>query len=76
MNRLNRSKRAAAAVLRQILEQGMSPDAVAGKVLDAIRAEQFWILSHDDETDFWVGAANRRIRSLEARSNPELGLLQ
>jgi NAD(P)-dependent dehydrogenase (short-subunit alcohol dehydrogenase family) len=64
----------AAAVLRQFLEQGMAPDVVAGKVLDAIRAEQFWILTHDDEADFWVGAANRRIRSLEMRSNPELGL--
>ena len=49
---------------------------VAGKVVDAIRAEQFWILTHDDVADFWAGAANRRIRSLETRSNPELGLPQ
>lgn len=67
---------AGSEVLRQFLEQGMSPDVVAEKVLEAIRGEQFWILTHDDEADFWVGAANRRIRSLETRSNPELGLPQ
>jgi len=67
---------AGSEMLRQFLEQGMSPDVVAGKVLEAIRAEQFWILTHDDEADFWVGATNRRIRSLETRSNPELGLPQ
>ncbi|HYL50443.1 MAG TPA: SDR family NAD(P)-dependent oxidoreductase [Acidimicrobiia bacterium] len=67
---------AGSEMLRQFLEQGMSPDVVAGKVFEAIRAEQFWILTHDDEADFWVGAANRRIRSLETRSNPELGLPQ
>jgi NAD(P)-dependent dehydrogenase (short-subunit alcohol dehydrogenase family) len=67
---------AGSEMLRQFLEQGMSPDVVAGKVLEAIRAEQFWVLTHDDEADFWVGATNRRIRSLETRSNPELGLPQ
>jgi NAD(P)-dependent dehydrogenase (short-subunit alcohol dehydrogenase family) len=61
----------AAEMLRQFLQQGMAPDDVAGKVLDAIRAEQFWILTHDDEADLWVNAVNRRLRSIEARSNPQ-----
>jgi NAD(P)-dependent dehydrogenase (short-subunit alcohol dehydrogenase family) len=63
----------AADALRQILAAGMSPDVVAGKVVDAIRAEQFWILTHDDEADFWVDAVNRRLRSVEHRTNPQLG---
>ncbi len=55
---------AAAEMLRAFIEQGMPPDEVAGKVLDAIRAERFWILTHDDETDFWVDVVNRRLRSV------------
>jgi NAD(P)-dependent dehydrogenase (short-subunit alcohol dehydrogenase family) len=64
----------AAALLRGFLEQGMAPDDVAAKVLDAMRDERFWILTHDEEGDFWVDGVNRRLRSLEARANPQLGL--
>jgi NAD(P)-dependent dehydrogenase (short-subunit alcohol dehydrogenase family) len=64
----------AAALLRGFLEQGMAPDDVAAKVLDAMREERFWILTHDEEGDFWVDGVNRRLRSLEARANPQLGL--
>jgi NAD(P)-dependent dehydrogenase (short-subunit alcohol dehydrogenase family) len=64
----------AAALLRGFLEQGMAPDDVAVKVLDAMREERFWILTHDEEGDFWVDGVNRRLRSLEARANPQLGL--
>lgn len=64
----------AAALLRGFLEQGMAPDDVAAKVLDAMREERFWILTHDEEGDFWVDGVNRRLRSLEARTNPQLGL--
>jgi NAD(P)-dependent dehydrogenase (short-subunit alcohol dehydrogenase family) len=60
--------------LRGFLESGMSPDVVASKVFDAVRAEQFWVLTHDDEADFWVDAVNRRLRSIEQRSNPGLDL--
>ena len=35
----------------------MPPDDVAAKVLDAIRAERFWILTHDDTEPFWVDAS-------------------
>jgi len=64
----------AAALLRGFLEQGMPPDKVAAKVLDAMREERFWILTHDEEGDFWVDGVNRRLRSLETRTNPQLGL--
>jgi NAD(P)-dependent dehydrogenase (short-subunit alcohol dehydrogenase family) len=64
----------AAALLRGFLEQGMPPDEVASKVLDAMREERFWILTHDEEGDVWVDGVNRRLRSLETRTNPRLGL--
>jgi len=63
-------------VLRQFLEQGMAPEVVADKVFAAMRDENFWILTHDDEADFWVESVNRRLRSLEQRANPQLGLPQ
>ena len=34
--------------LRAVLAQGIAPDEVAGHVLDAVRANRFWILTHDD----------------------------
>ncbi|MDP9335929.1 MAG: SDR family NAD(P)-dependent oxidoreductase [Actinomycetota bacterium] len=64
----------AAALLREFIEQGMPPDEVATKVLEAIREERFWILTHDEEGDFWVDGVNQRLRSLGARANPQLGL--
>ncbi|MGQ0825199.1 MAG: SDR family NAD(P)-dependent oxidoreductase [Actinomycetota bacterium] len=63
-----------ASMLQQFLEQGMAPDAVAAKVFAAIRDEQFWVLTHDDESDFWVNAVQRRLRSLTDRANPTLNL--
>jgi NAD(P)-dependent dehydrogenase (short-subunit alcohol dehydrogenase family) len=63
-----------AALLRTFIEKGMPPDEVAAKVRDAMRAEQFWILTHDSEGDFWVDGVNRRLRSIEARTNPQMGL--
>jgi NAD(P)-dependent dehydrogenase (short-subunit alcohol dehydrogenase family) len=62
----------AAEMLRAFIEQGMPADEVAGKVLDAMRAEQFWILTHEDETDFWVDLVNRRLRAVQERSNPSM----
>jgi len=63
---------AGAELLRGVIANGMPPDVVAGKVLDAIRAQRFWILTHDDEADFWVDSVNRRLRSVEQRMNPQL----
>lgn len=62
-----------AAVLQSLLDSGMEPTVVADKVLDAIRAERFWVLTHDDEADFWVDAVQRRLRSIGERTNPVLG---
>jgi NAD(P)-dependent dehydrogenase (short-subunit alcohol dehydrogenase family) len=62
------------ALLRGLIEKGMPPEEVAGKVRDAIRDERFWVLTHDGEGDFWVDGVNARLRSLEARTNPQLGL--
>jgi NAD(P)-dependent dehydrogenase (short-subunit alcohol dehydrogenase family) len=64
----------ASALLRGFLEQGLPPDEVAAKALEAIREERFWILTHDEEGDFWVDGVNQRLRSLGARANPQLGL--
>jgi NAD(P)-dependent dehydrogenase (short-subunit alcohol dehydrogenase family) len=62
-------------MLQSMLENGMATDTVAAKVLDAIRDEQFWVLTHDDEGDMWVQAVERRIASLQARTNPVMNLL-
>ncbi len=63
-----------ASLLQSMIQNGMPPDDVAGKVLDAMRDDRFWILTHDEEGDFWVDGVNRRMRSLEERTNPHLGL--
>jgi NAD(P)-dependent dehydrogenase (short-subunit alcohol dehydrogenase family) len=63
-------------MLQSMLETGMSPDTVAGRVLDAIRAEQFWILTHAGaDDDMWTQAVNRRLDSQRAGTNPPLNLL-
>ena len=62
-------------MLQAMLEQGMSTDEVAGKVLDAIRDQQFWVLTHDDVNDQWVQAVDRRLNSLRDRSNPVMNFL-
>jgi NAD(P)-dependent dehydrogenase (short-subunit alcohol dehydrogenase family) len=62
-------------MLAAMVSQGMPTDEVAGKVLDAIRDERFWVLTHDAEGDQWGEAVNRRIVSLQDRSNPPLNML-
>lgn len=61
-------------MLRVMVESGMGPDEVAGQVMAAIRAERFWVLTHDDEADFWVDAVNRRLDSVRTRTNPTTAL--
>ena len=53
-----------------LIDKGMSADEVAGKVLAAIRAEQFWILPHDAPGNFWTEFVNERTQSLADRTNP------
>lgn len=40
--------RATQQFVRQAVETGMDPDNVASQVLDAIRTNRFWILTHED----------------------------
>jgi NAD(P)-dependent dehydrogenase (short-subunit alcohol dehydrogenase family) len=61
-----------AGVLQPFIDNGMRPEEVASKVLDAIRAERFWILPHDDAEDFWMGFVNERTQSLTDRTNPTI----
>jgi NAD(P)-dependent dehydrogenase (short-subunit alcohol dehydrogenase family) len=63
---------AISAVLHSLIDRGMAPDDVAMKVIAAIRAEQFWILPHDDIDAFWVDFVNERTQSLANRTNPVL----
>jgi len=61
-----------AQVMQSLIDRGMAPGDVAAKVLRAIRAEQFWIMPHDDTEDFWTRFVNERAEALVARTNPSL----
>jgi NAD(P)-dependent dehydrogenase (short-subunit alcohol dehydrogenase family) len=62
-------------LLQSMLEQGMATSEVAEKVFDAIRDERFWVLTHDEADDMWVQAVQRRLTSLQERSNPVMNFL-
>jgi len=62
----------ARVLLQSVLERGMPPEELAAIVLDAIRAEQFWILPHDDTEPFWRGFVNGRAQALIDRANPTI----
>jgi NAD(P)-dependent dehydrogenase (short-subunit alcohol dehydrogenase family) len=57
-------------VLRGFLAAGMDPAEVAGKVVDALRANRFWILTHD--SDAWMRAITQLHESVRTQSNPEM----
>ena len=61
-------------LLQGVLERGMPPAVVAEQVVDAVRADRFWILTHDREAESWVDAVNRRAQSLIDRTNPAFGV--
>jgi short-subunit dehydrogenase len=49
-------------VVRESVEnQGIPPEDVAGMVLDAIRANRFWILTHDDFKEVVVARIQRAV---------------
>ena len=62
------------SLLQGVLARGMAPEAVAEQVLAAVRAERFWILTHDSEADSWVDAVNRRAQALIDRTDPAFGV--
>ena len=55
------------AMIRQLIEGGLSPTAVAGMVVDAIRADQFWILTAPE----FDPAVRDRVEGILARRNPQ-----
>jgi NAD(P)-dependent dehydrogenase (short-subunit alcohol dehydrogenase family) len=63
---------ATADLLAGILERGMAPVEVADKVLAAMRADRFWILTHEDEG--WSALVDGAQESLRDRTNPPLAV--
>ncbi len=61
-------------VMAGMIDNGMDPDAVAERVFQAVRDEQFWVLTHDDD-DMWMRAVNARLDSARDRTNPAINLL-
>jgi len=61
-----------ALALQPLIDNGMAPADLAERVLEAIRAERFWILPHDDTEVFWRNFVNERAQSLVDRANPTL----
>jgi NAD(P)-dependent dehydrogenase (short-subunit alcohol dehydrogenase family) len=43
-----------------LLEVGVAPAAVAGMVVDAVRSNRFWILTHPE----WAGVLRRRVEAM------------
>ncbi len=52
--------------VRKAVDEGMQPAAVADMVLDAIGADQYWILPHTE----WVDVAMERFHSIGEGLNP------
>jgi NAD(P)-dependent dehydrogenase (short-subunit alcohol dehydrogenase family) len=52
---------------RRLIAEGLDPATVAERVVEAIRAEQFWIFSHPE----LVVAVQQRAEGIVARRNPE-----
>lgn len=64
---MSASQTATIAPLREaIREMGISPEQVAGDVVEAMRADRFWILTHE----FSLQAASTRFEDLKAGRNP------
>lgn len=61
-----------ALALQPLIDNGMPPEQLADTVLEAIRAERFWILPHDDTEPFWRTFVNERAQSLVDRTNPAI----
>jgi NAD(P)-dependent dehydrogenase (short-subunit alcohol dehydrogenase family) len=53
-------------VIRQLLATGLAPDRVAGLVVDAIRAERLYVLTHPE----WKAMIRQRMDDIIAERNP------
>ena len=56
----------AEAMLRRLVEEGMPPSQVAGAVFEAIRAERFYVLTHED----WKMHVRKRMNDILLGRNP------
>jgi short-subunit dehydrogenase len=56
------------AMVRGLVEQGVSPESIADKVFDAIRTERFWILTHPE----FEPAIRERVDGMLEGRNPNL----
>jgi NAD(P)-dependent dehydrogenase (short-subunit alcohol dehydrogenase family) len=65
---LRPEEEAAVQFVRQALETGMPPERVASEVLEAVKADRFWVLPHAEYDPF----IEQRARGIVARRNPEL----
>ncbi len=54
--------------VKRAIDEGMQPAAVADLVLDAIRDDRYWILSHDE----WVDIAMERFHRIGEGADPEM----
>jgi hypothetical protein len=52
--------------LRALVATGLAPERVAELVVDAIRAERFWVLTHGE----WAPMLERRMRDVVEGRNP------
>jgi NAD(P)-dependent dehydrogenase (short-subunit alcohol dehydrogenase family) len=59
-------------LLQSVIDNGMPPEQLAAIVLDAMRAERFWILPHDDAEPFWRGFVDGRAQALIDRADPTI----
>jgi NAD(P)-dependent dehydrogenase (short-subunit alcohol dehydrogenase family) len=55
-------------MVRMLIEQGVTPESIADKVFDAIKADQFWILTHPE----FDAAIRERAEGMLERRNPKL----
>jgi NAD(P)-dependent dehydrogenase (short-subunit alcohol dehydrogenase family) len=53
-------------IIRALVESGLDPDDVAGRVVDAIRTGRFWILTHDTT----LPTAQRRWEAIASDGQP------
>jgi hypothetical protein len=57
---------ALAEFVQPMIDGGIDPDTVADRVVEAVKAKQFWIITHDDTP----GAVTLRTRSILDGTNP------
>jgi NAD(P)-dependent dehydrogenase (short-subunit alcohol dehydrogenase family) len=52
------------AIIEQVAQQAIEPEAVAAQVLDAIRADRFWVITHPDMVEPYLRRHDEIVASL------------